>query len=476
MEDLNKPGNEQEAITMLRRYNEDLLPQKFGMAGKLWVMFLLLICGVGLYYYIRQLMLGLTITGLTDTVSWGIYISNFVFFVAVSLVGSLITAILNLLNVSWRAPITRISEIIAVSGIIFAGLIIVVDMGRPDRLLNMFFHGRIQSPIVWDVIVVMTYMTISLLFLWFPLLPGVAFCRDRMTNIPKWQHKMYKILALGWNNKKEQYEVVKKAITILSVLIIPVALSIHTVTSWLFATTYRPGWDSTNFGAYFVAGAFMVGAAAVIAGMFVIRKFYARYDEYITDKHFDRMGKLLVLLSFIYLYFTVNEYFIPGYKMKGGEGEHLEALFVGHYAPMFWMTQIFGMIIPIIVLLFKRGRRPLPIFLMASCVIVGAWFKRYLIVIPTMQHPFLPLQHVPEKAMHYSATFAEWSITCASLAGALLVITLFIRYFPIISIWELAEERGIPHDTIYEHLNKTENIVSEIESAKAKEQSSNTVI
>jgi Ni/Fe-hydrogenase subunit HybB-like protein len=461
MEDLIKPKNENEAIDMLHRYNEDLLPQRFGKAGKLWVAFLLIICAVGLYNYVQQLINGLVVTGLSDTVSWGIYISNFVFFVAVSLVGSLITAILNLLNISWRAPITGISEIIAVSGIMFAGLIIIVDMGRPDRLLNMFIHGRIQSPIVWDVIVVMTYMTISLLFLWFPLLPGVAFCRDRMKNIPKWQHKMYKFLALGWNNKPEQYEVVKKAITILSVLIIPVALSIHTVTSWLFATTYRPGWDSTNFGAYFVAGAFMVGAAAVITGMFVIRKFYNRYDEYITDKHFDRMGRLLVLLSFIYLYFTVNEYFIPGYKMKGEEAEHLRELFSGHFAPMFWGVQIFGMIIPIIVLLFKRGRKPVPIFIMSVMVVIGAWFKRYLIVIPTMQHPFLPLQHVPEATRHYSATFIEWSITCGSLAGALLVITMFIRYFPIISIWELAEERGIPHDTIYEHLNEMNATIEE---------------
>lgn len=453
MKDLIKPANEQEAIQMLHRYNEDVLPQKFGKAGKTWVVILLVIIAFGVYNYIQQIRFGLSVTGLSDTVSWGIYISNFVFFVAVSLVGSLITAVLYLLNVKWRAPLTRISEVIAVSAIMFAGLIIIVDMGRPDRVLNMFMYGRIQSPIVWDVIVVMTYMTISFLLLYFPLLPSIAYCRDFMKNIPKWQHKMYRILSLGWKNRPAQYKVVEKAITILSVMIIPVALSIHTVTSWLFATTYRPGWDSTNFGAYFVAGAFMVGAAAVIAAMFILRKFYLRYDEYFTDKHFDRMGRLLVLLSFIYLYFTVNEYFIPGYKMKGEEAAHLRELFTGIYAPMFWSVQILGMIVPIIVLLFKKGRKPIPIFIMSVLVIIGAWFKRYLIVVPTMLHPFLPLQQVAESAKHYSPTLAEWSITSASLAGALLLITLFVRYFPIISIWELAEERDIPHHTIYEHLN-----------------------
>lgn len=454
MEDSIKPTNELEAIDMLHRYNQDMLPQKFGKAGKIWVIILCVIIAFGLFNYVRQLRQGLSITGLSDTVSWGIYISNFVFFVAVSLVGSLITAVLYLLNVNWRAPLTRISEVIAVAAIMFAGIIIIVDMGRPDRILNMFIHGRIQSPIVWDVIVVMTYMVISILLLYFPLLPSIAFCRDSLTNIPKWQKKMYSMLSLGWKNKPEQYKLVKRAVTILSVMIIPVALSIHTVTSWLFATTYRPGWDSTNFGAYFVAGAFMVGAAAVIAGMSVLRKFYARYDEYFTDKHFDRMGKLLVLLSFVYLYFTVNEYFIPGYKMKGEEGAHLRELFIGQYAPMFWAVQLFGMIIPIIVLMFERGRKPVPIFIMSIFVIIGAWFKRYLIVVPTMLHPFLPLQQIPESAKHYFPTLAEWSITTASLAGALLLITLFVRYFPIISIWEVAEERGIPHDTIYEHLNE----------------------
>src|SRR3989304_3144287 len=259
MEETKKVVNEAEAIQMLRQYNEDLLPKKFGIIGNTWTAFLIIIFLTGIYCYTNQLSHGLAITGMRDFVFWGIYISNFVFFVAISLVGSLVTAVLYLLNVNWRAPLTRIAEIIAVAAVIFAGLIIIVDMGRPDRVLNMFIHGRIQSPIVWDVMVVMTYMTLSILLLYFPLLPGISFCRDHLKGIPKWQKWMYKILSLGWNNSPEQYQIVKKAITILSVMIIPVALCIHTVTSWLFASTYRAGWDSTNFGAYFVSGAFLVG-------------------------------------------------------------------------------------------------------------------------------------------------------------------------------------------------------------------------
>src|SRR6478735_11199096 len=151
----------------------DLLPQKFGLRGKIWTASLIVICLIGAYAYFLQLKNGLVVTNMGDYASWGIYISNFVFFVAISLVGSLITAIFRLSDVKWRTPLTRISEIIAVSAILFASLIIIVDMGRPERFWHLFTYGRLQSPIMWDVIVITTYLTISVLFLYFPLLPDI---------------------------------------------------------------------------------------------------------------------------------------------------------------------------------------------------------------------------------------------------------------------------------------------------------------
>jgi Ni/Fe-hydrogenase subunit HybB-like protein len=425
----------------------DLLPKKFDRSGKLWLVFLLAVIAIGLFAYVQQLRRGLIVTDMRDYTSWGIYISNFVFFVAISLVGSLISAVLKLTNVAWRTPLVRISEIIAVSAITFAALIIIVDMGRPDRFWHLFVYGRIQSPIMWDVIVISTYFTISLLLLYIPLLPDIAICRDTMKNIPAWRQKMYKILALGWNGNKKQFFIMNRSIKILAVLIIPLALSIHTVTSWLFATTYRAGWDSTNFGPYFVSGAFMVGAAAVIAVMYVLRNHY-NLQKYITLKHFDNMGRLLVLLSLVYLYFNINEYLVPAFKMKGIEGEHLKELFYGHFAPMFWSVQILGMCVPIVVLLFKKGRKPGPLFIISIMVVIGAWFKRFLIVTPTLLHPFVPIQRVPEAWTHYFPTWQEWAITSASLAGALLIITLFVRLFPVVSIWEMGEEEHLSHEVI----------------------------
>ena len=424
-----------------KQITNDLLPQKFGKRGMIWTGTLILICIIGIYAYYRQLKNGLEVTNMRDYVSWGIYISNFVFFVAISLVGSLITAIFRLANVHWSTPLTRIAEIIAVSAIIFASIIIVVDMGRPERFVNLFIHGRLQSPIMWDVIVIGTYFFISLLLLYIPLLPDLKILNQHPEKKPKFLNRLYRFGGSFWKGTREQFKISNRAITILCIMIIPVAFCIHTVTSWLFATTYRPGWDSTNFGAYFVSGAFLVGAGGVVVAMYVFRKVY-HLEKYITERHFEKMGRIVVLLALLYLYFNVNEYLVPAFKMKKPEEEHLTQLFAGEFASVFWFAILVGMIIPIIIMLFKKGRRPLPMFIAGVMVVVGAWFKRYLIVTPTLLHPFLPMEDVPENYKHYFPSWEEWAIAMGSLAGALLVITFFARIYPIIPIQETITEKN----------------------------------
>ncbi len=421
----------------------DLLPQKFGSRGMIWTGILVLICAIGAYAYYRQLRYGLVVTNMRDYVSWGIYISNFVFFVAISLVGSLITAILRLADVHWATPLTRIAEIIAVSAIVFASLIIIVDMGRPERFYNLLLHGRLQSPIIWDVVVISTYFLISLLLLYFPLLPDLKIMINFKEKTGNALHKLYRFQGSFWKGTAEQFKISEKSINILCIIIIPVAFCIHTVTSWLFATTYRPGWDSTNFGAYFISGAFLVGSGAVVVAMYVFRRYY-HLEKYITELHFEKMGKVVVLLALLYLYFNVNEYLVPAFKMKKPEEAHLDELFTGEYAPLFWFAIMIGMIIPIFILIFKKGRKPLPMFIAGIMVVVGAWFKRYLIVTPTLLHPFLPMHDVPTSYHHYFPSWEEWAIAMGSLAGALLVITFFARIYPIIPIHETIIENEKP--------------------------------
>ncbi len=420
---------------------QDLAPRKFGKMGQIWIGFLLVVIAAALIAYGYQIKKGLGITNMRDYALWGVYISNFVFFVAISLVGSLVTAILRLSGATWSTPLTRIAEVIAVAAIIMAGLTIIIDMGRPERIYNIFLHGRLQSPIIWDVLVISTYLVISLMLLFYPLLPDFAILKKHFHNEPKLS-KWYGKLSLNWTGNKVQEKIYTKSINILSILIIPVAFGIHTVTAWLFATTYRPGWDSSNFGPYFIAGAFVAGAGAVVVVMSVLRKVH-HLEAYITDFHFDKMGKLLVLLCLVYLYFNVNEYLVPAYKTTVEEAAHLEDLFVGQYALLFWGAIIGGLIIPILVLIFPQGRKPKPLLFVGILVVVGAWWKRFIIVTPTLLRPFLPIQGVPKSWHSYFPSFLEWTITFGTLASALLIMTLLFRYLPIIPIHETAQEKGL---------------------------------
>ena len=424
---------------MRERIIEDLRPQKFGARGTIWIAVWTILSLLGLLAYTDQLSRGLIVTDMGDYASWGIYISNFVFFVAISLVGSLITAILRLVDVPWSTPLTRIAEMIAVSAITLASIIIIVDMGRPERFYNLFTHGRLQSPIIWDVVVITTYFFISLLLFYFPLLPDLQILLNAKKAPGKFPVSLYRWLGSFWKDDPVQIAISRRSIRLLSVTIIPVAFIIHTVTSWLFATTYRPGWDSTNFGAYFISGAFLVGAGAIVVAMYLLRESY-RLKRYITDRHFDQMGKIVVLLALVYLYFNVNEYLVPAYKMEKPEKAHLVDLFAGHFAPLFWTAIFCSMFLPILILLFRKGRRPLPAFVAGMLVVTGSWFKRYLIVTPTMLHPFLPMQDVPAYQLRYFPSLDEWAIAIGSMAGMMLIISILVRIFPIIPIDETISE------------------------------------
>ncbi len=407
--------------------------------SKIWISSLLAAFAVCLYFYVTQLIYGLGVTGLHDYASWGIYISNFVFFVAVSLVGMLISSMLGLANVGWIKPITRIAEIIAVSFALVAGLVIITDMGRPDRLLNLFIYGRVQSPIVWDIAVVSTYVFVSLLLLYVPLIPDFALIGKKLTGLPKIQLKIYKALSLGWADKPEQFIIIKKLIKIILIIIIPVAIAIHTVTSWLFALTLRPGWDSSIFGPYFVSGAFVAGVAALVMAVYFYRKHYG-LEKYITEKHFDLLGKILVLVSLVYIYFNLNEVLVPGFKPGTAAGAHIQELLVGHEATLYWAVQIFGLVIPFFLLLISRFRKPLSITIISLAIFIGAWLKRFLIVVPSQLEPYLPIQNVPDKYYQYSPTTAEVAITIGSFVLVLIIMTLISKVIPLIPIWEMKEE------------------------------------
>lgn len=418
----------------------DLAPRKFKKPGIIWIVFLSILIVLGIIAYIDQIIQGQVVTNMRDYALWGIYISNFVFFVATSFVGSVTVAILRLTKNEWRTPLVRIAEIITLACIIMAGITITLDIARPDRILNLFVHARLQSPITWDIIIIPTFMAISILLLYFPLLPDFAILKDYFAKTKPRLSKWYGILSLNWTGSPAQKALQTKSIRIASVLILLAGILLQTIDAWLFSTTYRTGWDSTNFAPYFISGAFVAGIGALITVIYLAR-IRRKLEDYITDFHFDKMGKMLALACFVYIYFNINEYLMPQFTAKKGEDVHLEALFTGHYAPVFWFVTIVGLILPTIVLMFKKGRKPLPMFIIGIIVVIGSWWKRYIIITPTLLEPFLPIQGVPESWYSYFPSLHEWIITSATLAMALMIITLLIRYLPAVPIQRTVDEQ-----------------------------------
>jgi len=426
----------------LETVSSDILRNvRFNKGFILWMGFLSIALAACLFAYYIQLRKGLVVTGLRDITSWGMYISNFVFFVATSLVGMLISSVLGLSGAKWVKPIARIAEIIAVAFAAIAGLVIISDMGRPDRLPYVFLFGRVQSPILWDVTVVTTYFFVSLLLWFLPVIPDLAIAKTRLNGRPGFLIKAYELLSFRWIHHPKQYEILKQAMRVLLILIVPLAFAIHTVTSWLFAVTPRAGWDSSIFGPYFISGAFVSGTAAVIIAMYFFRVNY-KLQKYLTDDHFEKIGRVLVLVSIVYFYFNLNEFMVPGYKLKSLDTIHLRELFSGEYAPLFWGVQLLGLVIPVILLLFKRFRKPLPIMIISIAVLAAAWLKRFIIVVPPQGHPFLPVQHVPVEWVVYKPTLIETAVTLASIILVLIIVTVLSKLFPILPIWELAEDEA----------------------------------
>ena len=475
-----------------------------------FIAFLLAVIAWAAYAYFNQLDEGLIVTGLRDNVFWGIYMTNFVFFIGISHAGTLISAILRVTGAEWRRPITRMAEAITVFALMIGGPMILIDMGRPDRIFNLLTYGRFQSPILWDLISVTTYITGSLMYLYLPMIPDLAECRDRLTDAPAWKRFIYRTLSLGWRGGEEQKKKLEKGVAIMAVLIIPVAVSVHTVVSWIFGMTLRPGWHSTIFGPYFVVGAIFSGIAALLVAMVVFRRVY-HLDAYLTDKHFRNLSLLLFVMDIIYIYFTLSEYLTMAYGNEVADQRVMQMLFVGDFAPIFWAMILGGFVLPgfmlilpnvikvpehqsaratvlrpltalgavaafavmafspggasadinlttswplvrILTILFALGgllwvasptmrKHPIGTIVVASILInIAMWLKRYIIIVPTLDNPRIPIQGVPWEWAHYSPTWVEWSITAGAFAMFILLYTLFSKIFPIVSIWETSEQ------------------------------------
>lgn len=392
--------------------------------------------------YARQLDAGLGATGMNRPVYWGMYIGNFVFFVSISLAGTLISAILRVIHAEWRRPITRCAELITVLSLLFAVASIIVDMGRPDRLLFIALHPRLQSPILWDVISINSYLAASVIYLYLPMIPDLAILRDRGVGRPAFR-RLYRILALGYRGTPRQLRWLERIVSVVAILIIPIGISVHTVTAYLFACTVQPVWHSTIYGPFFVVGALYTGTAVLILIMALLRSALG-LRGILKDVHFNNLGLVLLTEGCLVAYFQLCIYLI---EITGQEPHILRVVMSeirGPFAIPFWGMIGIGILLPPVLLAFRRFRTVAGCVAASVVVVVAMWIERYLIVVPTLTHPRLPW---PEGV--YVPTWVEWSITAGCLAAFALLYMLFTKVFPIVSLWEVQEgiEQAVPEFT-----------------------------
>jgi molybdopterin-containing oxidoreductase family membrane subunit len=415
---------------------------KTGRGYRLMVLFLLGLIGWGAYAYYIQVTQGLGVTGLNRPVYWGIYITNFVFFIGISHAGTLISAILRVTKAEWRRPITRAAEAITVFALCIGAPQVLIDLGRIDRVPNMMLNAQFQSPLLWDVCCITTYLLGSIFYLYLPMIPDMAFCRDRLPSSMRVRKVFYSVLAMGWRGSEKQKHALERSIGFMAIVIIPVAVTVHTVVSFIFSMTIQPMWHSAILGPYFVVGAIFTGIASLLIAMAILRKVY-HLEEYIKPSHFENLAKLLIAMMLLWAYFTMSEYLTTFY---GDEPAHMSVFytkFTGDYAPIFWTMVVCCFVIPMAILSFHRFRTVTGCVIASISINIGMWIERYTIVVPTLTNPRLPYQ-----VQLYHPTWIEIAITVASFALMILLYAIFVKIFPIVSIWEIQEGRkleGVEH-------------------------------
>ncbi|MBI5824444.1 MAG: polysulfide reductase NrfD [Chloroflexi bacterium] len=494
----------QQTLTLHDR--DELLTPLYQFDRKFWttIAALVLVIAPGILLYIRQLVLGLGVTDLNRPVFWGAYLVNFIFLIGVSMAGTVISATLLLLKVNWRRPITRIAESLTVFGLMTAGLQIIMDMGRPDRLVFTLLYGRLQAPLMWDIASLTLYLLTAIFALYLQLLPDIALLRDTApATAPEWRKKLYTILSLNWRGNKEQWTRLEKAMLVVSIFIIPIGISLHTVTSWLFSTTVQPGWKSTILGPYFVVGAIYSGIGLLFIATTFARYYNKHLKEYITEKFYENLGWFFIVMSGVWFYFTLNETLVATTEQETLEFPVVAAKLFGEFAPAFWgmnllmiaatwilvapkfvsdkpsrnlflqtTTGLAATAISVVIFALLSLRLPalsdpnlqtgllLAFFLFFLLALLGVtkWLKTRLITATVIASAFvlfgmwlerwnvlMPTLTHARLAPYttYHPTVTEIAVTISTFGILTLMFVVFYKFFPSVSVWEVEEGRAL---------------------------------
>ena len=398
------------------------------------IAFLLL---MGLLYTIATLLfVGVGIWGINVPVGWGFDIINFVWWIGIGHAGTLISAILLLLRQQWRTSINRFAEAMTLFAVACAGLFPIMHMGRPWLAYWLFPYPntmgiwpQFRSPLVWDVFAVSTYATVSFLFWYVGLIPDLATLRDRARNLlPR---KIYGMLAMGWRGSAKHWHRYETTYNLLAALSTPLVISVHTIVSFDFAVGVIPGWHSTIFPPYFVAGAIYAGFAMVLTLTIPIRAIYG-LEGFITMRHLQNMAKVMLATGLLVAYGYMMETFTAWYSGNQYEKFMIWNRMTGPYAPMYWALIVCNVICPQF-LWSSRIRNNIPaLFVISIIVSMGMWLERFIIVVTSLHRDFLP-----SSWGIYHGTKFDWSMFLGTIGLFFCLLFLFVRVLPMISIFEM---------------------------------------
>lgn len=397
---------------------------------------------IGGYSWYGQLINGIGLAGITHPIMWGVYITDFVFWVGIAHSGTLISAVLFLFRAKWRVPIYRVAEAMTVFAVATAGLFPIIHLGRPWYFYwllpypnQRYLWVNFRSPLLWDVFAVSTYLTVSVLFFIIGLIPDIAAARDRSTGIRK---VLYSITSLGWTGSNRNWRHYMAAYGFFAALATPLVLSVHSVVSWDFAMGSVPGWHTTIFPPYFVAGAIFSGLAMVLTIIIPLRAAF-KLENYLTSWHFEKISQLILFTSGILTYAYGVEFFIAWYSNNTFEQYQFWFRPFGAYALAFWGMVFCNCVFPL-TLWFKACRTNLVwLFILSIFINIGMWLERFNIIIQSLSREFLP-----DAWGGYNFSWTEFGITVGSFGWFFMFFLAFIKIFPSFALTEIKESLGSP--------------------------------
>jgi molybdopterin-containing oxidoreductase family membrane subunit len=394
---------------------------------KFWVAIAVLsaIVLLGIVAWVIQLREGMGVAGYTDRSFWAIYIADVVAFIGVSYGGAVVSAILLVTGVSWRAPLARLSEGMAVVTVLIGAALIVPHLGRPDRLMFMFLQPNFKSPVFWDFVAITTYMITSFVFFFVPLIPDMAILvKEHSNELGRRRTSIYQFFSKGWVGSPKQHKVLRGAITILAILIIPLAVSVHSVLSWAFSLVSRPGWHESIWAPYFVIAALYSGVALVIIVTAAFRRGY-HLEAFIHERHFVRLGFLMAALAATYLYLTFADILPGAYLGERGVSQVVYDTIAGQFAFSFWLFIIAGGVVPIILVALPWTRNIWGMVIASVLVVIAMWLKRLVMVIETAHYDRLTQSF----GDYYHFTWIPIAITLALLRRFHYYLCFYFEFF-----------------------------------------------